>query len=215
MMFRDRFDAGESVTKLLREFAGRPEVVVLALPRGGVPVGYVVAQELKVPLDVFVVRKLGTPGQPELAMGALASGGVRVLNRDVVDALAIPAQLIEEVTDQEQVELERREKQYRGERASVDVTGKTVILVDDGLATGSTMRAAAGALRKAGAARIVIAVPVASSATCEQLRAEGNEVVCASMPEHFFAVGQWYKSFEQTGDDEVRDLLERAVHSNR
>jgi len=215
MMFRDRFDAGESVTKLLREFAGRPEVVVLALPRGGVPVGYVVAQELKVPLDVFVVRKLGTPGQPELAMGALASGGVRVLNRDVVDALAIPAQLIEEVTDQEQVELERREKQYRGERASVDVTGKTVILVDDGLATGSTMRAAAGALRKAGAARIVIAVPVASSATCEQLRAEGNEVVCASMPEHFFAVGQWYKNFEQTGDDEVRDLLERAVHSNR
>ncbi len=214
MMFRDRFDAGESVAKLLREFAGQSDVVVLALPRGGVPVGYVVAQELKVPLDVFVVRKLGTPGQPELAMGALASGGLRILNRDVVEALGIPGESIEQVTAQEEAELERREKHYRGDRPSIDVNGRTVILVDDGLATGSTMRAAAAALRKAGAARIVIAVPVASSTTCDQLRAEGYEVVCATTPEPFFAVGQWYKNFDQTSDDEVRHLLERAVHSN-
>ncbi len=213
MMFRDRFDAGDAVAKLLREFVGRPDVVVLALPRGGVPVAFVVASELKVPLDVFVVRKLGTPGQPELAMGALASGGIRILNRDVVNALGIPVESIEYVTRQEKTELERREKHYRGDRPSMDVNAKTVILVDDGLATGSTMRAAAAALRKAGAARIVIAVPVASRSTCDQLRDEGNEVVCASNPEPFFAVGQWYKNFEQTSDDEVRHLLDRAVHS--
>jgi predicted phosphoribosyltransferase len=215
MMFRDRTDAGGSVAKLLRVFAGRPDVLVLALPRGGVPVGSVVAHELKVPLDVFVVRKLGTPGQPELAMGALASGGIRVLNREVVDSLGIPGESIDQVTEQEQAELERREKQYRGDRPTIDVNGKTVILVDDGLATGSTMRAAAAALRKAGAARIVIAVPVASRSTCDQLRAEGNEVVCATTPEPFFAVGQWNKHFDQTSDDEVRELLERAIHSNR
>jgi predicted phosphoribosyltransferase len=161
MMFRDRYDAGEILAQRLREFAGRPDVIVLALPRGGVPVGYVVARELGVPLDVFVVRKLGTPGQTELAMGAIASGGIRVLNRDVVDALGIPDWSIEEVTRREEEELERREKKYRGDRPPLDVRGKTVILVDDGLATGSTMRAAAAALRKAGAARIVVAVPVA------------------------------------------------------
>src|ERR1051325_2925422 len=214
MMFRDRCDGGESVAKLLREFAGQADVVVLALPRGGVPVGYVVANELKVPLDVFVVRKLGTPGQPELAMGALASGGIRILNLDVVNALGIPMESIDQVTNQEEAEIERRERQYRGDRATFNVNGKTVILVDDGLATGSTMRAAAAALRKAGAARIVIAVPVASRSTCEQLRAEGNEVVSAATPEPFFAVGQWYKHFDQTSDEEVRELLERAVQSN-
>jgi putative phosphoribosyl transferase len=213
MMFRDRYDAGETLAARLREFAGRPDVVVLALPRGGVPVGYVVARELGVPLDVFVVRKLGTPGQPELAMGAIASGGVRVLNRDVVDSLAIPDWAIEQVTRQEEEELQRRDRQYRGNRSPLEVRGKTVILVDDGLATGSTMRAASAALRKAGAAGIVVAVPVASRGTCDQLREEGNDVVCATTPEPFFAVGQWYKDFDQTSDQEVRDLLDRAVVS--
>ncbi len=213
MIFRDRYDAGEILAERLREFAGRPDVLVLALPRGGVPVGYVVARELGVPLDVFVVRKLGTPGQPELAMGAIAPGGVRVLNRDVVDSFAIPDWAIEQVTRQEEEELQRRELQYRGNRSPLDVRGKTAILVDDGLATGSTMRAAAAALRKAGAAGIVVAVPVASRATCDQLREEGNDVVCATTPEPFFAVGQWYKDFAQTTDEEVRDLLDRAVVS--
>jgi putative phosphoribosyl transferase len=213
MMFRDRYDAGETLAERLPEFRGRPDVMVLALPRGGVPVGYVVARELGVPLDVFVVRKLGTPGQPELAMGAIASAGVRVLNRDVVEGLGIPDWTIEEVTQQEQGELERRERQYRGERPPLEVRGKTVILVDDGLATGSTMRAAAAALRKAGAARIVVAVPVASRATCDQLREEGYDVICATTPEPFFAVGQWYKDFNQTTDEEVRELLDRAVVS--
>jgi putative phosphoribosyl transferase len=211
MMFRDRYDAGETLAERLRDYAGRADVAVLALPRGGVPVGYMVARELGAPLDVFVVRKLGTPGQPELAMGAIASGGVRVLNADVVESLDIQDWAIEQVTQQEQEELERRERQYRGDRPPLDVRGKTVILVDDGLATGSTMRAAAKALRKAGAARIVVAVPVASRVTCDQLREEGNEVVCATMPEPFFAVGQWYKDFSQTTDEEVRELLERSV----
>ncbi len=211
MMYRDRFDAGETLAERLREFAGRPEVIVLALPRGGVPVAYVVARQLGVPFDVFVVRKLGTPGQPELAMGAIASGGVRVLNRDVVDALAIPEWAIEQVAAQESDELQRRERQYRGERPPVVARGKTVILVDDGLATGSSMRAAAAALRQQGAARIVVAVPVAARATCDQLRSEGHEVVCATMPEPFFAVGQWYTDFSQTTDEEVRELLERSV----
>ena len=210
-MFRDRIDAGETLAEELREYAGRADVVVLALPRGGVPVGYEVARALGVALDVFVVRKLGTPGQPELAMGAIASGGVRVLNRDVVEALGIPDWEIEEATQREQAELERREEQYRGDRPALEVRGKTVILVDDGLATGSTMRAATAALRKAGASRIVVAVPVAARATCDQLREEGNEVLCATTPEPFFAVGQWYKDFAQTTDEEVRELLERAV----
>ncbi len=209
-MFHDRFDAGETLARRLGEFAGTSDAVVLALPRGGVPVAYEVARQLRLPLDVFVVRKLGTPGQPELAMGAIASGGVRVLNREVVDAMGIPEWSVEQVAKQEQVELERRERQYRGDRPPLETSGKTVILVDDGLATGSSMRAAAAALRQQGAARIVVAVPVASRATCEQLRAEGNEVVCATTPEPFFAVGQWYQDFSQTSDDEVRDLLERS-----
>ncbi len=214
-MFHDRFDAGETLARRLSEFAGTSDAVVLALPRGGVPVGYEVARLLRLPLDVFVVRKLGTPGQPELAMGAIASGGVRVLNREVVDAMGIPEWSVEQVAKQEQVELERRERQYRGDRPPLETRGKTVILVDDGLATGSSMRAAAAALRQQGAARIVVAVPVASRATCEQLRAEGNEVVCATTPEPFFAVGQWYKDFSQTTDEEVRELLERSVVKDR
>ncbi len=214
-MFRDRFDAGEVLAGRLREYAGRADVIVLALPRGGVPVGYVVARELGAPLDVFVVRKLGTPGQPELAMGAIASGGVRVLNHDVVQSLGIPEWAIEEVAEQEQAELERRERQYRGERPPLQARGKTVILVDDGLATGSSMRAAAAALRQQGAAKILVAVPVAARATCDQLRDEGHDVVCATTPEPFFAVGQWYKDFSQTSDEEVRELLERAIVKDR
>lgn len=211
MIFRDRNDAGRTLAEHLRQYAGRNDVVVLALPRGGVPVGYEVAHALGVPLDVFVVRKLGTPGQPELAMGAIATGNVRVINRDVVDTLGIPAWAIEEVAAEEQVELERREKQYRGDRPPLEVRDRTAILVDDGLATGSSMRAAAAALRKLGAARIVVAVPVAAAATCEWLRHEVDELLCAATPEPFFAVGQWYRDFSQTTDDEVRALLERAA----
>ncbi len=210
-MLRDRSEAGQILAERVTVYAGRPDVIVLALPRGGVPVGYEVARALKVPLDVFVVRKLGTPGQPELAMGAIASGGVRVLNRDVVDAMGIPNWSIEEVAAEEEKELQRRERQYRGDRAMLDVTGRIVILVDDGLATGSSMRAAAAALRQMGAARIVVAVPVAAAATCESLRQEVDEVICASTPEPFFAVGQWYRDFTQTSDEEVRLLLERAA----
>ena len=211
--FRDRTDAGQHLAGALGAYANRDDVLVLALPRGGVPVATEVAKRLNAPLDVFVVRKLGLPDRPELAMGAIASGGVRVLNRDVVDSLAIPDWAIEQVTRQEEEELQRRERQYRGNRSPLEVRGKTVILVDDGLATGSSMRAAAAALRQAGAARIVVAVPVASRATCDQLREEGNDVVCATTPEPFFAVGQWYKDFDQTSDEEVRDLLDRAVVS--
>ncbi len=210
LMYRDRTEAGQALAAKLGSFAGRTDTLVLALPRGGVPVAYEVARALGTPLDVFVVRKLGTPGQPELAMGAIASGGVRVLNHEVVDTYGIPADVIDEVAGQELTELERRERQYRGARAPLDVRGKTVILVDDGLATGSTMRAAAAALRQQGAARIVVAVPVAAPMTCEIVRREVDELVCSVTPEPFFAVGQWYHDFSQTTDEEVRDLLERA-----
>jgi len=213
MMFRNRSDAGAELARRLADFTGRDDVVVLALPRGGVPVGYEVAQALRVPLDVFVVRKLGTPGQPELAMGAIASGGRRVLNRDVVDSLGIPDWLIDQVAHNEQTELERREHQYRGQRSPLDVTGRTVILVDDGLATGSTMRAAAAALRARNARRIIVAVPVAAKSNCDQLRSEGLEVICPNTPEPFLAVGQWYRDFSQTSDDEVRELLDRATRN--
>ena len=211
MMFRNRNDAGAELARRLSEFTGREDVVVLALPRGGVPVACEVAQALRVPLDVFVVRKLGTPGQPELAMGAIASGGTRVLNRDVVDSLGIPDWLIEQVAHNEEIELERRERQYRGGRPALDVSGRTVILVDDGLATGSTMRAAAAALRVRNAKRIIVAVPVAARSNCDQLRDEGLEVVCPNTPEPFLAVGQWYRDFSQTSDEEVRELLQRAA----
>ncbi len=210
MIYRDRADAGRELASKLAAYRDRPDVIVLALPRGGVPVAYEVASALHAPLDVFVVRKLGTPGQPELAMGAIASGGVRVLNREVVDALAIPAEQIEEVTAVEAEELRRREQQYRGVRPPLDVRGKTVILVDDGLATGSTMRAAAAALRQEGARKIVVAVPVAAEASCASLRDEVDELICGAMPEPFWAVGQWYRDFEQTTDDEVRALLATA-----
>jgi predicted phosphoribosyltransferase len=210
MIYRDRADAGRELARKLTAYNDRSDVLVLALPRGGVPVACEVASTLRVPLDVFVVRKLGTPGQPELAMGAIASGGVRVLNRDVVEALGIPDWKIEEVATSESEELKRREQQYRGSRPPVDVRGKTIILVDDGLATGSTMRAAAAALRQMGAQKIVIAVPVAAEASCAAVRTGADELICGAMPEPFWAVGQWYRDFEQTTDDEVRDLLATA-----
>jgi len=210
MLFRDRFEAGRLLGSQLKEFADRPDVVVLALPRGGVPVGFEVARALNAPLDVFIVRKLGVPGQEELAMGAIASGGVRVLNRDVVQTLEISARQTDEVAAQEERELQRREHQYRGNREPLDVSGRSVIVVDDGLATGSTMRAAVAALRQQRPQQIVVAVPVAARSTCEELEQQADRTVCLYTPLEFFAVGQWYQEFSQTSDDEVRELLDRA-----
>jgi predicted phosphoribosyltransferase len=195
---------------MLGKYANRPDVVVLALPRGGVPVAYEVARQLGAPLDIFLVRKLGVPGYEELAMGAIASGGVRVLNDQLMEMLRIPDDIIDEVAAWEQRELMRRERLYRGDRPPPDVRGRTVILVDDGLATGSTMQAAIKALRQQQPARIVVAVPTSSPDVCEQLRSQADEVVCAITPEPFHAVGLWYEDFAQTTDEEVRDLLAGA-----
>ncbi|MCU1299438.1 MAG: putative phosphoribosyl transferase [Acidobacteriaceae bacterium] len=211
MPYRDRFEAGRVLASELRHLANRPDVIVLALPRGGVPVGYEVAKELNAPLDVFVVRKLGVPGHEELAMGALASGGVRVLNENVIRSLGIPDRVVDMVAANEQRELERRERQYRDGRPPLDVRGRTVILVDDGLATGSSMRVAVRALRSKNPARIIVAVPVASGDTCAELESEANQVICAATPEPFWAVGQWYTDFSQMSDEEVRDLLRQAA----
>ena len=209
-LFRDRADAGRQLAARLKPYAGTPDVMVLALPRGGVPVAYEVARALHAPMDVFIVRKLGVPGQEELAMGAVATGGVRVLNHQVVNALGIPDYVIDAVAKWETDELKRREQLYRGHRPPPNVRGKTVILVDDGLATGSTMLAAVRALREQGPARIVVAVPVASPDTCELLKTHVDEVVCAATPEPFYAVGFWYRDFAQTTDEEVRELLSLA-----
>lgn len=208
--FRDRLDAGRQLAGKLRRYSDQADLLVLALPRGGVPVGYEVAQALHAPLDIFMVRKLGVPGHEELAMGAIATGGVRVLNDEVIRMLRISQPTIEAVAAQEQEELERREREYRGERSPPDVEGRTVVLVDDGLATGSTMLAAAKALREEGAERLVVAVPVAPPQTCEALQSEVDEVVCAVTPHPFYGVGMWYEDFTQTTDEEVRDLLSRA-----
>jgi putative phosphoribosyl transferase len=205
--FRDRTAAGRLLAEKLRAYAGRDDVIVLALPRGGVPVGYEVARALSVPLDVFIVRKLGVPGYEELAMGAIASGGVRVLNQHVVRQLQRAETIIEAVTAQETAELERREREYRDGRPAPDLGGKTVILVDDGLATGATMRAAVAALRQHDVAKIVVAVPVGSPATCAEFEAEVDEAICAIEPAFFRAVGQFYEDFSQTTDEEVRQLL--------
>jgi putative phosphoribosyl transferase len=210
MLFRDRADAGRHLLSRLGAHQGRPDVLVLGLPRGGIPVAYEVARGLGVPLDVFVVRKLGVPGQEELAMGAIATGGVRIVNRDVVDALHIPPDVVDRAAAEEARELERREQSYRGERPEPQVAGKTVILVDDGLATGSTMRAAVAALRQQGPARIVVAVPVAAPSTCQELRREVDEIVCFATPEPFMAVGRFYDDFAQTTDEEVTELLAAA-----
>ena len=208
--FIDRRNAGRVLASRLAKYAGPDDVVVLALPRGGVPVAYEVASALGVPMDVFLVRKLGTPGHRELAMGAIASGGVRVLNEDVVHWYGISDSAIERIAREEQEELQRRERAYRGDRPTPDLTNKIVILIDDGLATGSTMRAAAQAVRANRPARVVIAVPVGAPQTCAELAAVADEVICARMPEAFSAVGQWYLNFEQTDDDEVRELLQKS-----
>ena len=211
MLFRDRYDAGRQLAEHVMPYAGRPDVIVLALPRGGVPVGYEVARALAAPLDVFLVRKLGVPGREELAMGAIASGGVRVLNDEVVCVLRIPEEVIDAVAEEERRELERREQAYRDGRPPPDVRGRTVILVDDGLATGSTMRAAVEALRRLGPSRIVVAVPVGAPETCAMIAEVADEAVCAYEPEQFAAVGLWYQDFSQTTDEEVRELLARAA----
>jgi predicted phosphoribosyltransferase len=210
MYFRDRRDAGRQLAQHLASYANRPDVIVLALPRGGVPVAYEVARALHAPLDVFLVRKLGLPGHEEFAMGAVASGNVRVLNREAVEQLHIPQKVIDAVAERELQELERRERMYRDGRPFPDVRGKTVILVDDGLATGSTMRAAAAALRQQGPARLVVAVPAGSPETCAEFSAEVDEIVCAITPDPFYAVGVWYDDFTQTTDEEVRALLAAA-----
>jgi predicted phosphoribosyltransferase len=211
-LFRNRAEGGRVLAQQLKSYAHRLDVIVLGLPRGGVPAAYEVARALEAPLDVFLVRKLGVPGYEELAMGAIASGGVRVLNDEVVQGLQIPPRAVEAVAKRETRELQRREQLYRQGRPPLDVSGRTVILVDDGLATGSTMRAAVQALRQMRPARIVVAVPTAPPETCAELQAVADEVVCAITPRHFGGVGAWYQDFSQTSDDEVRELLARAAN---
>lgn len=210
MIFRDRADAGRRLARELSRYAKRPDVVVLGLPRGGIPVAYEVARALEAPLDVFVVRKLGLPGQEELAIGAIASGGVRVVNEDLLSRLRVPRRIVDEVAAGEERELARREREYRGPRGAVPVSGRIAILVDDGLATGASMRAAAMALRRLQPARIVAAVPVGAAETCAEFGSLADEVVCAETPEPFWAVGSWYDDFSQTSDEQVSSLLQRA-----
>ena len=205
--FADRIEAGQILAAKLSAYRDRDDVMVLALPRGGVPVAAEVARALNVPFDVFVVRKLGVPGHEELAMGAIASGGVRQVNRDVVDALGIPENVIDAVAVREQLELERREQAYRGQRPPLSLINKTLILVDDGLATGSTMRAAVMAARQQQPARVIVAAPVGAVSACADLATEADDVVCVRTPEPFVAVGMWYRDFTPTTDHEVRSLL--------
>jgi predicted phosphoribosyltransferase len=209
--FFNRIEGGQFLAENLSGYANRDDVLVLAVPRGGVPVAAEVAGKLNAPLDVFVVRKLGLPGHPELAMGAIASGGVRVFNGEVVNALRIPDEVIDAVSTEEFVELERREKAYRAGLPSLDVEGKTIIVVDDGIATGSTMLAAVSALRQLSAARIVVAAPVIAASACREIQRQADEVVAVMIPERFYAVGQWYEDFSLTTDDEVRNLLAQAT----
>jgi putative phosphoribosyl transferase len=207
---RDRTEAGRALGTALGAYRGRNDVLVLALPRGGVPVACEVADALGAQVDLIIVRKLGTPGQEELAMGAIASGGARVLNRDVIEPLRIPERVIAEIERRERGEIERRERAYRGARARPAVAGQCVILVDDGVATGATMRAAIAALRQARPSKIVVAVPVAPPDTVEVLRSEADEVVCLATPEPFRAIGCWYVAFPQLSDEEVRACLARS-----
>lgn len=214
-LFADREEAGRILAARLREYSDRPDVIVLGLPRGGVPVAFEVAQALGAPLDVYLVRKLGVPGREELAMGAIASGGVTVLNDEVISALRIPDWRIAEVAAREKIELQRRETLYRGERGPLHLAGKTVILVDDGLATGTTMKAAIAAIDRLDPARVVVAVPTASPLTRDEIRERVDDCICVMTPEPFHAVGLWYNDFSQTTDAEVRELLNRANHHPR
>ncbi|HWH68115.1 MAG TPA: phosphoribosyltransferase [Candidatus Sulfotelmatobacter sp.] len=214
-IFQDRSDAGKFLAKRLKRYVEDPSLLVLALPRGGVPVGYEIARALNAPMDAFVVRKLGVPGYEELAMGAIASGGVRVLNEDVVRRLGIPDRVVEAVAAEQQEELQRREAAFRGHDKPLHIQGRKIILVDDGLATGATMRAAIRALGQHNPAAIIVAVPVGAPETCEQLRSEVDELICGQMPEPFFAIGTWYANFLQTTDDEVREFLSRAAEEYR
>jgi putative phosphoribosyl transferase len=211
MRFRNRSEAGRLLARALERYKDHSDVLVLALPRGGVPVAYEVATNLNAPLDVFIVRKLGVPGHEELAMGAIASGGIRALNTAVIQQLNIPRSAIDAVAAHEQQELERRERLYRGQKASLNIQDRTIILVDDGLATGSTMKAAVAALRRQNPRKIIVAVPTAPAGTCDELQDEADEVICAVTPEPFYAVGQWYENFEQTTDAEVTELIRRAA----
>jgi len=211
MYFENRTEAGRKLAKRLSSYANRNDVIVLGVPRGGVPVAFEISQALKAPLDVFLVRKLGAPGHEELAMGAIASGGVRVLDRETIEALGVTELEIESTTVKEQKELERRERVYRGGRPPLDVRGKTVIVVDDGIATGSSMRAGIKALRQMKPARIVVAVPVAPESTCSHLEREVDELVCLDTPELFYAIGQFYADFSQVTDGEVQGLLRQSA----
>jgi putative phosphoribosyl transferase len=215
MIFANRTEAGQELALRLRKYANRDDVIVLGAPRGGVPIAFEVATALRAPLDVFVLRKLGVPGREEFAFGAIASGGVRILDRRTIEGLGITGLDIERVTRAEKQELERRERAYRGGRPPLDVSGLTVILVDDGIATGSSMLAAIRALRQMKPARIVIAVPVAPSSTCSQLQFEVDELVCLEMPEPFYGVGQFYDDFSQVTDEEVKELLDAASRRGR
>ena len=209
-LFHDRIEAGRLLAAILGRYADCADVLVLALPRGGVPVGFEVAKSLNAPLDIFVVRKLGLPGDEELAMGAIASGNVRVLNEEVVRSFGVSSRVVDAVAEKESIELRRRERLYRGDTPEPDATGKTILLVDDGIATGSTMRAAVAALRQQGPSRIIVAVPVAPPATCKELQTEADEVVTVIAPENFYAVGQWYEIFDQTTDGQVTELYKRS-----
>jgi len=209
--FRDRMEAGQLLAEQLHEYERRADAIVLALPRGGVPVGYEIATKLGLPLDVFVVRKLGVPGQPELAMGAIASGGVRVLNEDVLRAMPFAAATIAEITAEETREVERRERDYRDGRPAPEMEGRVVILVDDGLATGATMLAAIAALRQKNPAKIVVAVPVCPPETLAEIKRAADDTVILFAPDWFRGVGQFYEDFAQLGDETVRDLLARAA----
>jgi predicted phosphoribosyltransferase len=213
--FLDRHEAGRVLGGRLQAFAGRPDVIVLGLPRGGVPVAFEVARSLGVPFDIFLVRKLGAPGQEELAMGAIASGGIVVINHEVVEGLRVPQEMIEAEIARERAELTRREALYRGDRRPIDVSGRIVILVDDGLATGSTMRAAVRALRRRNPASIVVAVPTAAPSTCEEFQTIADACISTITPEPFRAVGLWYENFEQTTDQEVIDLLAQSTTDPR
>jgi putative phosphoribosyl transferase len=215
MIFANRTEAGQELALRLRKYAYRDDVIVLGAPRGGVPIAFEVATALRAPLDVFVLRKLGVPGREEFAFGAIASGGVRILDRRTIEGLGITGLDIQRVTRAEEQELERRERAYRGGRPPLDVSGLTVILVDDGIATGSSMRAAIRALRQMKPARIVIAVPVAPPSTCSQLQFEADELVCLEMPEPFYGVGQFYDDFSQVSDEEVKELLDAAFRRRR